>query len=440
MIIKRITLTNYRRFDKFVMNFNSDLTVIVARNGKGKTTVLEAVAAALGPFVGAFDLGKSEHILRTDARYSRLGSDFDNEQNFPVIIAAEALNPEVQWQRALNSPKGRTTIKEAAPLANLGNKLQTELRSNPNIKLPIICYYPSSRLWINHKDSSRKSVISTSRTLGYEDCLSAASSFKQMQKWIKDVTASIQQEKEFKGYENSTLKQRLAGVQNAVNQVLAIEGWQHFHYSFAHAELVMWHADHGLLPISMLSDGVRAVISLTADLAFRCARLNGFLGEQAPLETAGIVLIDEVDLHLHPAWQQNILASLQSAFPQVQFIVTTHSPQVISTVEHNKIRIIEQCETGTYQAVQPNSEVKGTESSVALLEVMGVNPIATNLQEAQWLHAYIQKIETGEYKDAAAQELRRKLSNFYGEQHPILLDADRLIRFQSFKLKQQAKE
>ncbi|ART78930.1 AAA family ATPase [Oceanisphaera avium] len=372
--LAKLHLQNYRRFEDFEIDFHPELTVIAARNGQGKTTVLEAIAAALGPFVGAFDMGKSENIARTDARYSAIGNGFENEQNFPVIIDAAMSAPAIQWQRALNSPKGRTTIKDATPLADWGKELQVSLRTEANVELPMVSYYPSSRLWVNHKEASGKAVISGSRTLGYEDCLSSSSSFRQMQRWLKDATGSAQQEKEFKGYEQSNLKPRLEGIQNAVNQAMNEEGWSEFHYSFAHQELVMWHADHGLLPVSLLSDGVRAMISLVADIAFRCARLNGHLQERAPELTKGIVAIDEVDLHLHPAWQQRVLSSLRSAFPNIQFIVSTHSPQVLSSVHKENIRTVGRNAEGRFVAEIPLVRSYGEISSDVLETIMLVDP------------------------------------------------------------------
>ena len=79
---------------------------------------------------------------------------------------------------------------------------------------------------------------------------------------------------------------------------------------------------------------------MAADLAYRMVRLNPDLGAMAALETPGIVLIDEVDMHLHPSWQQAVVYDVRKAFPNVQFIVTTHSPQVLSTVPAEAIRIL----------------------------------------------------------------------------------------------------
>lgn len=193
----------------------------------------------------------------------------------------------------------------------------------------------------------------------------------------------------------------------------------------------MIHPDHGELPISMLSDGVRSVISLVADLALRCVRLNPALGEQAPFLTPGVVLIDEVDLHLHPAWQQRIVSSLRQAFPEVQFILTTHSPQVLSTVHSSQIRVVDRDQDGRWQAVAPEAEVKGLESAVALSDVMSVDPVP-DLDESRLVRRYTDLIEKGQAMSGDGVLAREQLEQLYGESSSVLIDADRLIRFQKF--------
>lgn len=435
MKLTQLKLHNYRRFEDFVIEFHPELTVIAARNGQGKTTVLEAIAAAIGPFVGAFDNGKAEHIRRTDARYGVQGEGFENEQNFPVVIDATLSEPAIRWQRALNSAKGRTTTKEAAPLANWGRALQSQLRQKADTPLPVIRYYSSKRLWVSHKKASSKAILTESRTAGYQDCLSSLSSFVQLQEWMEKASLAVLQQRSQPGYELSNLQARLQGIADAVDTVMAGEGWSHFHYSHVFDELAMVHPDHGALPISLLSDGVRAMISLTADLALRCVRLNGYLNERAPRESRGIVLIDEVDLHLHPFWQQQVVHSLRSAFPQLQFIVSSHSPQVLSTVKRENIKVVFRDNAGQWQAITPDQEVLGLESSVALNEVMGVNPIPP-VDEARLLADYTAAIESGLHDSCEGQALRAQLMAIYGVNHPVIRDADRLIRFQAFKLRQ----
>lgn len=438
MYLTQLRLENYRRFAALEIDFHPKVTVIAARNGQGKTSILEAVATALGPFVGAFDLGKSKQIERIDARYATLGEGFENEQQYPVVIKAEAATPlKIQWQRALNGPKSRTTVKEAEPLANWGKQLQTDLRKDAKVVLPVVRYYSSKRLWVSPKGASGRPVLTESRTAGYEDGLTTYSTYTQLQEWMRKATFAVLQHGKQAGYEHSNLAARLAGIREAVNAVLSEEGWNDFHYSLTFDELAMSHPDHGALPLTLLSDGVRAMISLVADLALRCARLNGELGENAPQQTPGVVLIDELDLHLHPAWQQRVIASLRKAFPKIQFILSTHSPQVLSTVERKNIRVIFQDQHGDWHAIAPSTEVKGVESALALNEIMGVNPVPP-VPEAQWIADYTARIENGTYEDQAGKELREKLMALYGPQHPIILDAERLIRFQAFKLRKQS--
>jgi len=438
MNFSQLKLHNYRRFENFEIDFHPELTVLAARNGQGKTTILEAVAAALGPFVGAFDEGKSEHIRRTDARYGVVGEGFENQQNFPVVIDATLSTPDIKWQRALHSAKSRTTTKEAAPLANWGKSLQAELRQKADVTLPVVRYYSSKRLWVSHSNISTKSILTESRTAGYKDCLSSLSSFVQLQAWMKKASLAAIQQRSQPGYEHSNLQPRLQGIAEAVDTVMVSEGWSHFHYSLMFGELAMVHADHGALPISMLSDGVRAMISLVADLALRCVRLNSHLRERAPRESTGIVLIDEVDLHLHPTWQQQVIQSLRNAFPGLQFIVSSHSPQVLSTVKRDNIRVVFKNSEGHWQAQSPDQEIMGMESSVALNDVMGVNPIPP-VHEAQLIADYTAAIEDGLHDTSEGRALREKLIAVYGSGHSVIRDADRLIRFQSFKLRQPSK-
>ncbi|WP_332768489.1 AAA family ATPase [Pseudomonas koreensis] len=407
MKLRKLKLKDFRRFEEIEIDFHPELTVIAARNGQGKTTILEAIATALGPFIGAFDMGKSKHIERTDARYVRLGNSFENEQKFPVVIDAVLDEPFIEWQRSLHGPKSRTTTKEASALASWGKKLQESLRTDAGTALPLISYYPAGRLWITHKNSSRKAVVSASRTTGYEDCLSSASNFLQMQQWIRKATMALLQQQELPGYEGSDLKPRIAGIQNAVNLVLENEGWSNFHYSLSFEDLAMSHPDHGLLPISLLSDGVRAMISMTADMAFRCARLNGQYQEQASLLTEGIVLIDEVDLHLHPAWQQQVLPALRNAFPKIQFIVSSHSPQVLTTVNREQIRVVHKDEHG-WISEQPAMSPLAQASGDALAGVMNVSA-RPPMSIVETAHAYEQLFRDGAGTSPQAKQLRQEL-------------------------------
>jgi predicted ATP-binding protein involved in virulence len=435
MLIKTLHLQDFRCFANLEMDFHEQLTVLVAPNGQGKTAIVEAISIALGTFVGAFDLGKAKHIERTDARYgSRTGLQV--EQKYPVSIAADLQLSDgrlISIRRLLSGPKNKSTIKEATALTQYGKELQNQIRQDSlttPTTLPVVAYYSTGRLWKARKSSNLK-VLRSSRSQGYEDCLSSASSFAQVQAWIAVATlAQLQRPQD-------SLGQALQAVQEAVNQALRSEGWRNFHYNLSYEELVMQKGDQEILPVSLLSDGTKTMISLIADLAFRCVCLNGLSGLDSPLNSPGIVMIDEIDLHLHPRWQQRVLHSLRRAFPNLQFIVTTHSPQVLSTVDRTAIRLLSQTsddDLPTMHSETPHLQTQGVSSSDILAQVMGVDPVPDE-EAAHWLSEYKALIQQDLQEADLTQVLRQQLEHHFGSEHPAIMDCDRLIRFQAFKHK-----
>lgn len=429
MKINSLKLENFRRFKSLAIDFHPELTVLAARNGQGKTAVLDASAIALGTFVGAFDLGKTKSIEYRDAMYQSLPDQPDNEQAYPVRVEAALDDVDAPVIRELNGAKGRTTIKDARALTQLGKELMQQVRDLEPVALPLLAYYGSGRLWHRHKNISRKTVLSTSRTMGYEDCFSPASSFTQVQQWMTKATFAALQEKSLEGYKGYSIFEQISGIEETVNTVLRHEEWGRFHYSMHHEELAMLHEELGVLPVSMLSDGVRAMVSLVADMAWRCAKLNPQMGAQAQQHTKGVVFIDEVDMHLHPRWQQTVVDSLRAAFPNVQFIVTTHSPQVLSTIRREHIRIIHNDASGNAVAEAPLDRTYGEPSNTVLHSVMLVDP-QPPVAEKKMLQRLTELVDQGLYHGDEAQELIQNLNAALGEQHPQLERLQRSIKRQ----------
>lgn len=173
--LHHITLTNYRCFASLSLDFHPQMTVLIAPNGAGKSTILDAVAVAVSPFVAAFDLGKGRPIAKSDARYLRQEQMTSNEQMFPVEIAASFNQPACQIKRALTGINNKTTVKEASELAAYGEGLMAQVRNVQVVDLPVVAYYGTSRLWLEYRNMERKAVVSASRSMGYEDCLTPAS-------------------------------------------------------------------------------------------------------------------------------------------------------------------------------------------------------------------------------------------------------------------------
>jgi predicted ATP-binding protein involved in virulence len=447
LTLNELTLINYRCFAKIEIDFHKQLTVLVAQNGYGKTSILDAIAIAFGPYVGAFDEAVGKHFHPNDIRISRVRETSSNEMEYASggvelmatgRIPGAAMNsldlPDT-WGRALVSPKkSKTTIKDAKELIEYGKRMQSAIRSSDTSAiLPVLAYYGTGRLWQMEKLTQSK-LSKTSRTIGYTNCLESGSGYKTFAEWFRywNISAS---EKRYEALKNhltpisSEFDDFIDSISRAINICLEPSGWKEISYSASRQELVGHHDDLGELAVSMLSDGIRNMIGMVADIAFRATKLNPALGKLASEKTPGIVLIDEIDMHLHPEWQQVVLSSLIKAFPEMQFIVTTHSPQVLSTVHRDCIRILGKDSNYNDIAAKPVSESYGEMSSDVLESVMLVSPMPP-VPEKVDLERLTALVDQGLYQEQEAQKLIEKLIDVFGGSHPHIQKLLRSIQRQ----------
>lgn len=442
MKLDEFKFTNFRRFPSLESTLHERLTVFIARNGEGKTTILDALSILLSSYSGAFDHGKAQGIEQSDVRYQRLPETPENEPVYPSVLTARITleqDPAIDIKRELTGARNKTTNKDISGLTAFGKSCMTGISSLKTENVDIVAYYGTGRLWSVHKDNKNRKTINASRSVAFEDCLSSSSNYKQMQDWVKNAAMAVLQQQQMpEAYKGYSIKDQLAGIANAVEAILKPQGWSQFHFSVIHQELAMLHEEQGILPVSMLSDGVRAMISLVADLAWRCAKLNPHLKDQAPQQTSGIVLIDEVDMHLHPEWQQRVMGSLLDAFPNIQFIVTTHSPQVLSTVERQSIRelVEEELDDGSkvVKGRVPGQQSRGVASNDLLAQLQYTNP-TPDVPEAKWLSEYKALIVQDVQDSPEGQILKQKILAHFGDQHPEWREIQRLIRLQAIKAK-----
>ncbi|OAD20659.1 ATP binding protein, partial [Candidatus Thiomargarita nelsonii] len=168
---------------------------------------------------------------------------------------------------------------------------------------------------------------------------------------------------------------------------------QKLYFDLNEEALMMAFKDGRILPFKQLSDGVRNLLAMVADIAFRCTSLNPHLGQKAAFDTDGIVLIDELDLHLHPAKQQKVIFDLKTTFPKIQFIATTHSPLILSTVADNVISL-------TDNKAYRTDHTYGRDVNNVLRLAMGTNARVDSVQKE--LDKYFVLIEEGEGKSKTA--------------------------------------
>ncbi len=447
--LDRLTLRNFRCFAECSIDLHPKLTVLVAENGKGKTAVLDAIGIALGLLVDTVTgMRQWPGFDRTDVRLVH-GADGTMTPALPTELEAYGSvdGQRIRWSRALHGigARARTTTKDAEDLRRAAEGLRDRLkgyaaggREQPP-PLPLVVFYGTGRLWSEHRLTEGKRVPDLSamgRLSGYHDCLSSSSSFKSFVAWYEHTTIALSKGTASAYAEADRPEKLLAAVRKATRAVLAPTGWRDLDWDLKQRGLVVEHPDHGRLPLSVLSDGVRNMIALVADLAHRCVRLNPHFGELAAELTPGILLIDEVDMHLHPRWQQLVVELLQQAFPAMQMVLSTHSPHVLSTVDVESIRIL-RVRDGKGALDTPTFQTRGVESADVLAAIMGVDPVP-QVAEARLLSGYRALIEEGKADSAEAQAMRVRLVDHFGSQHPLILDCDRLIRFQAFKLRRSA--
>ena len=151
------------------------------------------------------------------------------------------------------------------------------------------------------------------------------------------------------------------------------------YFSAAHNELIVNIGDGQELPIRMLSDGYRNTLGMIGDIAYRMAELNPHL----TTDSSGIVLIDELDLHLHPKWQRHIVNDLKTIFPNCQFIVTTHSPFIIQSLESGELLKLDETpeieyddftKKGIEDIAEEFQDVEMPQRSVKFQEMLKKNP------------------------------------------------------------------
>ena len=404
--LTKLEMANFRCFRKMdkPIEFDPNLTVIVAKNGCGKTAVLDAIRISLGTFTRGISSLSQANIQKTDATFLPISVGKGKGASYPVAVHASGFveSKECEWLRSLESEKGRTTSKEAKAITDFGIFLREVVASErDNPELPIVAYYGTGRLWKAmeipegkmpvQRDFARESVLS-----GYEDALTANSSYAQVKDWMSYASLVRANPVECDTSAGQAITAQYSAIEKAVDELLRGTGFRTPHYNISIGDVALIEDRGGndeaiVVPVSLTSDGIKAAFSLVADIAYRCVRLNPMYGADACKLTQGIVMIDEVDLFLHPAWQQRILPDLRRIFPKIQFIVTTHSPQVISSVPPESIRII--AEDGRIEGVSVWTE--GVESSRILEDVFGMKPYPMDDEWRRRLDLYVKAVNEG---------------------------------------------
>ena len=411
MRIDRLTIENFNGFDHREFAFNKHFNLLVGDNATGKTSVLDALSIALGSwFLG---IQGYANVLGIDAAEVRVVAhehldSYTFEKQFPSRIETHGfvMGKNLTWTRELKREGGRTSSVGAKSISEVASEAERGVRSGESITIPLICTYGTERLWFEatHR-KSRKQPFETyssevagewlgdahrkitkqatkqrgpkgrrpSRLDGYLDCINFTIQESALLDWIRAEASASRQ----RGNETIALK----AVKRAI--VRCVEGALSLYYDERYDDLVVNLEQLGNQLFTNLSDGQRIVLTLVGDLVKRATTLNPQLEDRVLEETPGVVLIDELDLHLHPKWQRRIIGDLKMAFPSLQFIATTHSPQLIGEAEPDEVLLL-----GGQKPENPTQSF-GMDSNWILKYVMGADDrdaqIKRKLDEAEKL-------------------------------------------------------
>lgn len=450
MKIDRILISNFKLFAKQEFAFHPSFNLVIGTNGCGKTSLLRAVAVAMGGWAHAYirDVMNRRPIGESEIREVQIDKRFDKSKNVRIEAWGEAAivdrygvpkTGKAQWQRYRVDAESQTQTTGKIdygngtmyPLnfSNLGHDTLSYIEQNKSFDLPIIAFYECDRLWLSKDeiDPVESAVVKYSRFDPYVDCFHTGADHKSLGQWLlKHELASMQQKVD---------TPVLLSIRQAAKA--ALEGCSDLRFDFDEGRVVVEFTDGHAVPFEHLSDGQRTMLGLFCDLARRAAILNPHFGGEASVKTSGVVLIDELDLHLHPKWQRRIVEELKSTFPKIQFICTTHSPQLIGQAKPGEIIVLnllpDQSVKSSVQEVATKSEVDllenrhppqsfGMDSNWVLRHIMGSTD--RDPKVATKLDAIFKLIDGAEFKQA--QKGLDVLREEIGE-HPELVEAQALI-------------
>lgn len=435
MRIERLEVKNFRCLEDISINFpKNNMAVIVGINGAGKSTILDGLKIVLGSIINQLIqleikkdfvlqdiIGSSTIIEQDEIHYTAESSHLDtvikdsNEQTIKVLCTAKILAED-------NS--------ESTPSKITGVDYIEQYSHDSYQNFPLFVYYHDRPV----KQIKPSKISFHRQQLNiYRGCMQAAvDDFEEFTQWF-ERQESYENERRLReepSFRISTLEVVRFTLQTFLEQLTNISFSdlrivRHskdrkfpFRRSIPNPTLVINKGNQDFR-IEQLSSGEKSLLMLVTDMAKRLAIANPGLGENA-WQGQGIVLIDEIDLHLHPQWQRRVLPALTKTFPNCQFIVTTHSPQVLSEVPRESVFILEY---GKLLEYSPHTI--GRDSNSILYEIFGVK------ERPEWSQQKIDdclKLIDEEQWDKAKEALK-ELSNLLGDDDTAVIKAQTILHF-----------
>jgi len=449
MKLKKLNLANYRGFEQIELEFG-DLTVIAGVNGSGKSGILQAIATLLSK--GASQISDSnDRALSFDDDDVRHGSDalsvscelvgsimYFGIQTVRSTLSTKKLLDITEEIKAVkdqqrNFEAGSRQAKEMADRLRVLDKMLQDPEDHvsfqqdrivrdkePHFDQPLFVFYKPSRLF-GRLTRTRGMVVSerfSNPSKGHVGALSGGQiSLNDFLLWFE----LIQQGKIGDGYIATNLLDSLNAV---LKEILPeVSELELVTPNFKKVPFFTLAKADNRFRVTQLSDGEKIILALAFDLVRRLTLANPDL-EEPTKEGHAIVLIDEIELHLHPTWQRRIVRRLRTAFPKCQFIMTTHSPQILSEVEAQDVRFLYRDDKTEVVKCYIPDEAFGLDAN-RMLDEMGTSE--RNPKVAKALNILFTLIDDEKFEEAR-KELK-PLTKLLGELDPEITRAQALIAF-----------
>ncbi|WNG33436.1 AAA family ATPase [Archangium violaceum] len=406
MKVHRLNMTSFRGFHELSLEFTGPVTLLVGTNGAGKTSILYCLAVLLSQ-VSSGILSRTGHGRRF------YESDIQNGETHTLnTIEVNFGQTSATWSLALvRRGFPRQVSSNLTGLKEIVTKTQEE-NANGRYQLPLAIYYPVNRApdvpyrIREHHDFGPLSA--------YDQALEGGGrNFRLFFEWFREREDLENEQRLRQG--NQHRDEQLNAVREAIERL--VPGFSDLRVQRAPQRMVV-QKEGAVLEVDQLSDGEKSLLAMAGDLGRRLALANPSLAD--PLSAEAVVLIDEIELHLHPGWQRMVVERLRQTFPHCQFIMTTHSPQVLSQVPTESVVLLDR-----FQRAELPARTLGRDSNSILTEVMGVpeRPLAW----AERIHEIDRLIDREELPKA--REALKQLAHQLGEQDSEVVRLQALIGF-----------
>ena len=410
MKIHNVHIAGFRGISELSLDFSDRINVLAGINGAGKSAVLDCIAILLSRLIGR---------IRSSTGTGRFFSQSDINNDVDVhetrnSISIHFQGETVEWT-VIKDRKGyrKQRIAGLDQLRMHVEQLRCGLEENEDAALPLAVYYPVNRAVLDIPLRIR-SKHRFDRLAAYDQALSGSpSSFRIFFEWFRQ-REDLENESRLEEPQFRDLQ--LQAVRTATE--LLIPGFRNLKVRRSPLRMVVEKNGEELI-VNQLSDGEKCTLAMVGDLARRMAVANPCMED--PLHAEAVVLIDEIDLHLHPAWQRTLASTLETTFPNCQFLLSTHSPAILSHLDPNSIWMLERTSCGI-EAKRP-SQAYGQTVDRVLEDIMNVPARPVEIQSE--LAKLFLTIEQGNLQEA--MDILRELRDKIGAD-PDLVKADVLIR------------